>query len=363
MSISKPMTKTHPHFCRVTGGSMMYASSVQGKRHFKARLRDRASRFAAIVFMSALAALSHAQTYPSKAINIIVPFTPGGAADLIGRTVAAKLSEGLGQTVIVENHGGAGGEVGVGVAVRARADGHTLLVTPHGPITAGGHFRKQPFDVTKDLIPVAMVTVLPLFFVVNASLPVQTLAEFIAYAKERPDSINYGNPGLGSVNHLAVELLKQSAGIKMAAVPYKGSAAAATAVASGEVHAGSGDLPSYLPFGASGSGKVKILATYGPVRSSMVPGVPTVVEAGVPGYSPISAWIGMFVPAKTPPEIVSRLHQEVMRILQRADVRATFLKAGGEPGAPMSPEQFSRFVRDEIDTFGKLIKAAGIRID
>lgn len=345
----------------IPGPSIMQTSSLQRIRHSGARLRAMALRFASIVWLLTAALVSHAQTYPNKLITVIVPFTAGGAADLVGRTVAAKLSESLGQTVIVENHGGAGGEVGVGVAVRARPDGYTLLVTPQGPISVGGHLRKQPFDVTKDLIPVAMVTQLPLFFAVNASLPVQTLAEFIAYVKERPDLINYGNPGLGSTNHLAVELLKQSAGIRMTAVPYKGSSAAAAAVASGEVHAGSGDLPSYLPFGASGSGKVKILATYGPARSSMMPEVPTVVEAGVPSYRPISAWVGMFVQAKTPPEIVSRLHQEVMRMLQRADVRATFLKAGGESPAPMSQEQFSRIIHDEINSFGKLIKAADIR--
>ena len=347
----------------IPGGSIMQAPSPQRIRRSKARLRAMALRFASIVWLLAAALVSHAQTYPGKLINIIVPFTPGGAADLVGRTVAAKLAEGLGQTVIVENHGGAGGELGVGMAVRARPDGYTLLVSPHGPITVGGHLRKQPFDVTKDLIPVAMVTQLPLVFAVNASLPVQTLAEFIAYAKARPGLINYSNPGLGSTNHLAAELLQYAAGIRLAPVPYKGSALGALAVASGEVQAGSGDLTSYLPFSISGAGKVKILATYSATRSVTAPDVPSVVEAGLPNFSSITAWIGMFVPAKTPPEIVSRLHQEVMRITQRADVRATFLKAGGEPAAPMSPEQFSRFVRDEIDTFGKLIKAADIRIN
>jgi tripartite-type tricarboxylate transporter receptor subunit TctC len=325
-------------------------------------MRNVALRFAAIIAVLGMPLLANAQTYPSKPINVIVPFTPGGSADLIARTLAAKLGASLGQTVIVENHGGAGGEVGVGVAVRGRADGHTLLVTPSGPITTGGHFRKQPYDVTKDLVPVAMIAIIPSVIAVNAALPIQTLSEFIAYAKERPNQINYSNPGLGSGNHLAAELLKHTTGIKMVPVPYKGSSAAAVAVASGEVHAGSGDLTSYLPFGASGSGKVRILATYGAARTMTAPEIPTVAESGVPGFRAI-AWVGMFAPAKTPPQIVARLNKEVMQTLQRADVREIFLKAGVEPAAPMSSEKFGQFVVDEIDRLGKLIKAADIKIN
>jgi tripartite-type tricarboxylate transporter receptor subunit TctC len=344
-------------------GGMVHAASRQGMKHFKVRSRAMALRLVSMVLLSTVAVVSHAQNYPSKAINVIVPFTPGGSADLVARTIGAKLSDSLGQPVVVENHGGAGGEVGVGVAVRARPDGYTLLITPHGPITVGGHFRKQPFDVTKDLIPVAMVAVIPIVFSVNAALPVKTLPDFIAYAKDRPDSINYSNPGLGSANHLAAEMLKHAAGIKMAPVPYKGSSAAAVAVASGEVHAGSGDMSSYLPFGASGSGKVRILATYGPTRSAIAPEVPTIVEAGLTNFSPIIAWIGAFVPAKTPPQIVARLHQEITRALQRPDVRTVLQKAGGEAAAPMSPEKFGQYVQNEINTFGKVIKAADIKVN
>jgi tripartite-type tricarboxylate transporter receptor subunit TctC len=341
----------------------MHASAMQGMMRFKSHIHTVAFRLVPLALLSTAAVFSHAQNYPSKAINVIVPFTTGGSADLVARTLGAKLSESLGQPVVVENHGGAGGEVGVSAAVRARPDGHTLLVTPHGPITVGGHFRKQSYDVSKDLIPVAMVAVIPIVFAVNASLPVKTLPEFIAYAKGRPDSINYSNPGLGSANHLAAEMLKYAGGIKMAPIPYKGSSVAAVAVASGDVHAGSGDLSSYLPFGASGSGKVRILGTYGPTRSAIAPDVPTIVEAGLPNFTPITAWIGAFVPAKTPPQIVARLHQEIMRALQRPDVRSVLMKAGGEAAAPMSPEKFGQYVRNEIDTFGKLIKAADIKID
>jgi tripartite-type tricarboxylate transporter receptor subunit TctC len=322
-----------------------------------------ALRLIALVLLSTPAILSHAQNYPGKAITVIVPYTPGGSADLVARTLGSKLSESLGQPVVVENHGGAGGEVGVGVVARARPDGYTLLVTPSGPITTGVHLRKLSYDVNKDLIPVGMVVMIPIVFAVNASLPVKTLPEFIAYAKGRPDSINYSNPGLGSGNHLAAEMLKYAAGIRMAPIPYKGASAAAVAVASGEVHAGSGDLASYLPFGASGSGKVRILGTYGPTRIATAPDVPTIVEAGLPNFTPITAWIGAFVPAKTPPQIVARLHQEIMRALQRPDVRSVLMKAGGEAAAPMSPEKFGQYVRNEIDTFGKLIKAADIKID
>jgi tripartite-type tricarboxylate transporter receptor subunit TctC len=303
-----------------------------------------------------------AQGYPTKPVSIVVPFTPGGSVDLVARTLAAKLSESFGQPVIVENQAGAGGEVGIGITVRARPDGHTLLVTPGGPMTAGPHFRKQPFDVVKDLAPVAMIAVVPTVFAVNASLPIKTLPEFIAYAKARPNSINYSNPGLGSGNHLAAEMLKQAGGFNMVPVPYKGSSAAAVAVASGEVHAGSGDLTSYLPFAANtgGSGKVRILATYGATRPMAAPDVPTVSEAGVPSFRSI-AFIGLFAPANTPPQIIVRLNEEITRILQRPDVGEIFVKAGSEPAAPMSSADFRRFVHDEIDKAGKLIKAANIK--
>ncbi len=343
--------------------NLRFYTSSKRKTQTTTRVRRVALQFAAIISVLFVPFVANAQTYPTKPITIIVPFTPGGSIDLVARTLAAKLSESLGQTVIVENQGGAGGEIGIGAAVKARADGYTLLVTPGGPLTAGPHFRKQPFDVVKDLAPIAMVAVIPTVFSVNASLQIKTLAEFITYVKERPDSINYSNPGLGSGNHLATELLKQTAGINMVPVPYKGASAAAVAVASGEVHAGSGDLTSFMPFAANtgGSGKVRILATYGATRPLAAPDIPTVAEAtGVPSFRSI-AFIGMFAPTNTPPIIVARLNEEVIRILQRADVSAILVKGGVEPAAPMSPAEFSRFVRDEIDKAGKLIKAANIK--
>jgi tripartite-type tricarboxylate transporter receptor subunit TctC len=342
-----------------------FYSSVQKTTHvMAARTRTAVMVSAAIISSLFAPYAANAQTYPGKPVTIIVPFTPGGSVDLVARTLAAKLTESLGQTVIVENQGGAGGEVGIGSAIKSRADGHTLLVTPGGPMTAGPHFRKQPFDVVNDLAPVAMVAVIPTVFAVNSSLPVKTLAEFIKYVKERPNSINYSNPGLGSGNHLAAELLKQTAGINMVPVPYKGASAAAVAVASGEVHAGTGDLTSFLPFAANtgGSGKVRILATYGGTRPMAAPDVPTVAEAGVPSFRSI-AFIGLFAPAKTPPEIINRLNTEVMRILQRPDVSEILVKAGAEPAAPMTPAAFGRFVREEIDKAGKLIKAANIKTE
>jgi tripartite-type tricarboxylate transporter receptor subunit TctC len=325
--------------------------------HLAASLRGAA--VAALLAMP-LAGQAQGQAYPSKNVSFVVPFAPGGSIDLVARTIAAKLTESMGQPVIVENHPGAGGEVGVGAVVKSRPDGYTLLMSPSGPITAGPHFRKQPFDVTKDLVPVAMLAVIPTVFAVNAQLPVRSLTEFIAYARQRPGQINYGNPGLGSGNHLAAEMLQHMGDFRMVGVPYKGAVASATAVASGEVHAGSGDLTSFIPFVQAG--KVRILAAYGPTRMMTAPEIPTVAEAGVANYRSLS-WAGLFAPAKTPPQVIARLNEEAMRALQRPEVREAFLKGGLEPAAPMTADRFGQLVRDEVERTGKLIKAANIKAD
>jgi tripartite-type tricarboxylate transporter receptor subunit TctC len=332
-------------------------AAARPRNYFVKALRGAA---VAALLAAPLASQAQAQNYPSRNVSFVVPFAPGGSIDLVGRVVAAKLTESLGQPVIVENHPGAGGELGVGTVVKARPDGYTLLMTPSGPITAGPHFRKQPFDVIKDLVPVAMLAVIPTVFAVNAQLPVRNLSEFIAYAKQRPGQLNYGNPGLGSGNHLAAEMLQHMGDFKMVGVPYKGAAASANAVASGEVHAGSGDLTSFIPFAQAG--KVRILAAYGPTRMITAPDIPTVAEAGVTNYRALS-WAGLFAPAKTPPHIVARLNEEAMRALQRPEVREAFLKGGLEPATPMSAERFGQLVREEVEKTGKLIKAANIKAE
>jgi tripartite-type tricarboxylate transporter receptor subunit TctC len=207
-----------------------------------------------------------------------------------------------------------------------------------------------------------MVSIIPFVLAVNAALPVTSLAEFIAYAKANPNSINYGNPGNGTVSQLNTEFLRYSTGINMTSVPYKGISQAALAVASGDVQAGAGDFASYSPLGPTGSGKVRFLAMFSNTRAAIAPNIPTVSEAGIPDYKPVVPWIGMFVAANTPKEIVARLNRETQRIVQMPHVREVMLKAGAEP-ALMSVEQFSQYVANEGDDARKRVKAAGIKIE
>lgn len=311
-----------------------------------------------------LPAQAQPQDYPNKPIRMVVPFNPGGSADLTARTIARKLGESMGQQIVVDNVAGAGGELGVSNVVRAPADGYTIVVTPNGPITTAGLFRKLSYDVDKDLQPVGTVALIPLLFAVNAQLPVNTLAEFIDYAKKSPNPINYSNPGPGSANHINVELLRSAAGIKMTAVPYKGNGPAALAVASNEVQAGSGDLPSYVPFGPppAGSGKVKFLAQFTDKRAAALPNVPTMREAGLKNFPSLVSWIGMFLPAHTPAAITKRLSDELAKAVRDPEVVAVFTKAGVEP-AVMGPDEFKHYIHEQVTAIGREVKAANIRVD
>nr|ART40120.1 K157 [uncultured bacterium] len=305
------------------------------------------------------AAPAGAQSYPSKVIHIIVPFAPGGSADLIARTIAAKFSDSLGQQTIVENRPAGGGQLGVEMTVNAAPDGHTLLVTPNGTITITRHARQLPYDTAKDLAPVSMLATIPAGVAVNDKLPPKTLADFIKYVKERPGQLNYAIPTIGTHMHLTGELLKAASGMNIVAVPYKGTGPAAAALAGGEVQAGVADLASLLPHASRGA--IRILAVTDPKRTSTAPNIPTAAEAGVPGFG-VQAWIGMFAPAKTPPAIIARVNSEVAKALNMPDVREILTKAGVEP-APSTPDALAGVVRDQIDNFGKVIKQANIRFD
>lgn len=301
-----------------------------------------------------------AQSYPSRALRFVVPFAPGGSADLMARTVGTMLGEAWGQAVAVENVPGAGGELGVSSVLRRPADGYTVLVTPNGPITTGGLFRKQPYDVAADLIPISQLGIIPSVFAIHASIPASTLTEFVAWAKARGVKVSCGNPGSGSGNHLAAELLAHATGVPMTHVPYRGSAAAALALMSGELESASGDLSSYLPHARSG--KIRILATYEPRRATGAPEIPTVVEAGYPSFGYFTGWIGMYVASGTPAEIVERLSGEVARLLQRAELRRVVANAGIEPGQPMNSQQLAHYIRDEITFLTRQTREAGIKL-
>lgn len=321
-------------------------------------------RFFALPLLAAAAILtapliSVAQTYPTKVVHIIVPFAPGGSADLIARTVAAKLTDGMGQQVVVENRQAGGGRLGVESTVNAAPDGHTLLITPNGPMSIARYAAQLPYDTLTDLAPVSMLATIPAGIAVNAQLPPKTLAEYIAYAKARPGQLNYAVSSIGTHMHLAGELLKSMTGINVVAVPYRGTGPAATALGAGEVQAGVLDLASLLP--AQARGAVRILAIADPKRTSTAPDIPTAAEAGVPGFG-VTAWIAMFAPAKTPAPIIAKINGEVGKALRMADVRDILTKAGIEP-APSSPEEMGKILRDQVVDFGKIIKEANIKFD
>lgn len=301
---------------------------------------------------------TQAQTYPDRSIRLIIPVAPGGSADLIARSIAARLSENLGKPVVVESRAGAGGEIGVEAVVRSAPDGYTLLSTPNGPIAVAGHLQKLSYDVTKDLVPVAMEAFVGAGIGVNASLPIHNVAELINDCKVNPSGLSFSHSGVGNHMHLSGELLKYMTGANLVPIPYRGTSPAVEAIASGEVPLGIADLTSLMPMARAG--KLRIIAVVNSQRISSVPDVPTVAESGVPGYA-ADPWMGIFAPAGTSPGILKRLNAAVQNALAQPKLRDILIKAGLQP-VTMTPEEMQHFVQADIDKWGKVIKEIGLRI-
>ena len=299
------------------------------------------------------------EKYPSQTIRIIVPFAPGGAVDLMARVFAAKLAEHLNNAVIVENRSGAAAQLGIQSVVKAAPDGHTLLVTPSGPISITVHLQKLPYDPATDLVPVAMLSYASVGIAVSQTSEIKTLADLIAAGKSRPQGLNMSVSAIGTHMHLAGALLENMTGAKLVPIAYRGTASAAAAIASGEVDMGVSDLASLLPLARGG--RLRILAVVNSARTATAPEIPTVAEMGVPGYG-ADAWIGLFAPAGTPADLVERLNGEVARALSLPDVRRLYLQAGAEP-AQMKPAEMRQFVLDDIKKWGGVIRNAKIKID
>jgi tripartite-type tricarboxylate transporter receptor subunit TctC len=314
---------------------------------------------AALVY-ACVSAGAHAQTYPSKPVRFVVPLAPGGGSDLVARTVAMKLTEALGQPVVIDNRAGAAGSIGADIAAKSPPDGHTLFLGSNGPLAINPSlYAKLPYDASRDFAPVSLVTVMPFVLVVHPTLPVKSVKELIALAKSRPGQLNYGSPGNGSTTHLANELLKSMTGMQIAHVPYKGVAPAATDLISGNIQMMSGDLSTLVPHVRSG--RMRPLAVTSARRSELLPELPTVAEAGVPGYEAIG-WFGVLVPAGTPAAIVERLNGAMLKGLAAPDARQRLSAFGGDVAAG-SPEQFAAHIRTEAAKWGKLIKAIGLKAD
>ena len=324
-------------------------------------MRCRPSRaLAACSVALLLAGSAHGQTYPVKPIRFIVPFAPGGGGDLVARTVAVKLTEALGQPVIVDNRAGAAGTIGADVAAKSPPDGHTLLLGSNGPLAINpALYSKLPYDAARDFAPVSLVTIMPFLVVTHPSLPVRTAKELIALAKARPHQLNFGSPGVGSTTHLATELLKSMTGIQIVHVTYKGVAPAAADLISGQVQMMSGDLSTLLP--QARAGRMRALAVTGAKRSPLVPEVPTIAEAAVPGYEAVG-WFGVVVPTGVPQSAIEKLNGAILKGLAQKDARDRLAAFGGEIGGT-SPDQFAAHIRREAAKWGALIRWLGLKAE
>jgi len=292
--------------------------------------------------------------YPNKPIRLIIGFPPGGSTDIVGRVVAQKLSERLGQQVVVENRGGAGGTIG------ADAAAYTLTVgTTSTHAVAAGAYSKLPYDPIKNFAPISLVAITPYLLVVNPQVPATTLADFVVLAKGQPGKLNYASAGNGTTTHLAMEMLKDAAKIDIVHVPYKGNAPADLAILGNEVQAVFGSMPALLQ-NVKGN-KLRPLAVGTSRRSPALPDVPTVAELGYPGFE-AALWLGILAPAGTPQAIVERLHRELAAIVATPDFRAAMEANGAEPIAN-TPEQFAALLRTEVDRYTKVVKAVGIKLD
>jgi tripartite-type tricarboxylate transporter receptor subunit TctC len=298
----------------------------------------------------------HAQGYPSKPIRLVVPFPAGGSVDTVGRSVGNKLSESFKQPVLVDNRGGAGGNVGADIVAKAAPDGYTVLLTTPGLAIAPSIYRKLPFDSAKDFVPVSQLTSTYLILVVNPQVPARSVTELIALAKAQPGKLNYGSSGSGATIHLASELFGIRSGIKIVHVPYKGEAPAYVALLANEVQMVVGPVSGLLP--QIKAGKVRALGVSSSTRSATMPDVPTIAEAGVPNFE-FTSWFGVFAPASTPRDVVTRLSGELARIMTLPDVRAPLPAMGNDP-VGSTPEQFAAKYKADIAQYAVVVKAAGI---
>ena len=313
----------------------------------------------ALALVLALLVCDAAAQYPSRAIHLVVPFPPGGGPDLVGRILAPKLADALGQPVVVENRVGSNGNIAGEAVAKSAPDGYTLLVGNDSLFVTNAHLYKQmPFDPLKDLAPVASLVSNGFFLAVNPSLPVHTLPQFVEYARRANPPIQYASGGNGSQHHLTMERLKARAGFRAVHVPYKGGAPATTATVAGEVAAMMSGTSTAAQIKA---GRLRALAFTGPKRSRVLPDVPTVAEF-YPDFVMVQ-WYGLFAPAGTPEAVIARLRAETNKALELADVREKLSNAGGVEPWITTPEEFGAEMKSEFATYGKIVKDLGAKID
>ncbi len=300
------------------------------------------------------------ETYPSRPVRMIVPFPPGGSTDIMARVVAQKLTEKLGQQVIVDNRGGAGGTIGMNLAAKAAPDGYTLMMSTSITHTVGvSLYRKLPYNVLTDFAPITLAASVPLLLVVNPSVPAKSVKDLIALARAKPGQLNYASPGNGTSGHLAAEMFKSMAGVDVVHVPYKGGGPAIADLIGGQVQMLILSAVATLPHVKTG--KLRALALTSLTRSPDLPHIPTVSESGLPGYE-VVLWYGLSAPAKTPTAVVTRLNQEVVRIMQSPEMRERLASEGGQP-VGNTPQQFQEIIKADVAKWAKVVKEAGVRVE
>jgi len=314
---------------------------------------------ALVTALAILPAPALAQDWPNKSIKFVVPFPPGGGTDTFARPLAAKLSAQLGQQVIIDNRGGAGGTIGADVVAKSAPDGYTFLVGAVHHTVAVSVYKALPYNLDRDLAPVTGVAYVPDVLVVNKDVKAQNVKELIALSKANPGKLNFGSSGNGTTRHLAGLIFNNLTGASIQHVPYKGSGPAMAALLGGEIEMifeGLGSAASHIR-----GGKIRALAVTSPKRSPAFPDIPTMAEAGVPGFESIS-WYGLWAPAGTPPAIIRRMQEEVAKAFASPDLKATLASQGAEPGGEPT-EAFAKFVRAETEKWGKLARDAKVTID
>jgi tripartite-type tricarboxylate transporter receptor subunit TctC len=312
------------------------------------------------LFAMSLVALScpaDAQDYPTKPIKFIVPYPPGGGTDVVARIVNEPLATALGQPIVIDNRGGAAGNLGTDIVAKAPADGYTILFTLSSHTINPKLYEKLPFDVERDFVPVSLVALIPQILVANPSVPITSVKELIAYAKANPGKLNYASVGIGSPAHIAGELLKLKTGIDMVHVPYKGGGPAVVDTIGGQVQLAFVSMPAALQHVKSG--RLRAIAVASAKRSASAPEIPTIAEAGVPDYA-VESWYGALAPAKTPPAIVAKLNAAFAKVLESPQVKERLFAQGAE-AASSSPAQFDRMMKDELAKWEQVIKSAGIK--
>jgi len=316
-------------------------------------------RWIAALAMAVLAS-AHAQNFPAKPVRLIVPFPAGGGSDVIGRILAQKLTDLLGQQVFVDNRAGAGGSIGTEAAVRAAPDGYTMVLASTSEIAINPFlYSRLSYDTVKDLTPVAMIASTPMVIIIHPTMPLKSVKDLIALAKAKPGEINVASAGTGTITHLSGELFRSMTNVSWTHVPYKGAPPAMTDLASGQVQVMFSSLPAAMAF--IKAGRVRPIAVSTKARASSLPDVPTVIESGVAGYD-VEYWYGTFVPAATPKELVARLADEIAQSLKAPDAIANLANQGATPGTLTQP-QFADFVKAEAAKWGKVVKTSGAKAD